>query len=629
MSAINQVPAHDTLVNTGSPHAMHPHHYPSHHFTSNGSNNNKAIPGSSRALCTTTRSGLSTANVINESPRPAGEQLHRDMPSGDVSPLLGAMPAPVPGAWTTRIPRPSSPSRDAIAAAATASTMTKLPTAIARPNADTSLSSSDIQHEIQSIVNQDNADKSKPTVYYGKNIAKQVKIKHANVQLQSLNVKLLPNQRLRNRVQYLSNTEATQADYQLITCNVEPGTQAFIRRQSTLRSVRSDESLISRIATSNSIEGTSRDNIMLGWCATPDNSSTPGLPMVTLNSGMFGAQTVRASSIRRTPSTSKPNSLWAKKPKHLQTVDRVLSSSPEPMPGPSTDLPGSPTKTTTTTAATNTAVPSMFIEPTMTKLRPWSERPSTDEISQNLDRYFPDHDLDRPILDQVDEDEEGVSDDELNSDVTQSETNTELDISHSRQPSESISNNNDNNNNISSSTHATHSSDNTSLSSPSLMYSSQSRPTYESQPLSQPQSTVKFADNVNNNEAEEQINDSIDTESVAAARRAHYKLRRVANRKSIRVVVQEAQQRSQTAWVSPVIPVFSSSAQVTQSTELNEPENNSDASNSDTEKSPRRITPIRRRSTMLWGTRVAELPKSGSNRIRRRDRVRPRKYSVL
>ncbi|KAI8054314.1 hypothetical protein BDF22DRAFT_406123 [Syncephalis plumigaleata] len=643
-STPTSIPTSSASAHTGSPHTMHPHHYPPHHFTSNGSgNNNKASPSSMRALPTSTRSGLATTNLANESPRLAGgESLHRDnnnnMLSGDVSPLLAAMPAPVPGAWTTRVPRPLSPSRDALATAATAATMTKLPTAIARPNGDISLSSSDIHNEIKSIVNQDNADKSKPTVYYGKNIAKQVKVKHANVQLQSLNVKLLPNQHLKSRAQYhMNNAETTQANHQLTTCNGEPGTQAFMRRQSTLRSVRSDESLISRITPSSSMEGASRDN-MLGWSANPDNAGTQGLPMVNLNSGMFTAQTVRASSIRRTPSTSKPNSLWAKKPKHLQTVARVLSSSPEPMPGPSGNhLPGSPTKTTAMAMATATNTSSitasgMFMEqPAITKLRPWSERPSTDEISQNLDRYFPDHDLDRPIMDPVDEDEEGVSDDELNSsDPTQAEINVELFISHSRRPSETI--NSGCNSNAASTAHST---DNASSSSPSLMYSDPSRSGHDNQ------STVTFADNMYNNEADDQMYDSLDTDSASAlaARRAHYKLRRVANRKSIRVVVQEAQQRSQAAWVSPVIPVFSSplaaaaavvssssltSDQAAQSTELNDLGHNSDESNSDTEKSPRRITPIRRRSTMLWGSRVAELPKNGSNRIRRRDRVRPR-----
>lgn len=375
---------------------------------------------------------------------------------------------------------------------------------------------------------------------------------------------------------------------------VDAGPRSFARRQPTLRSVRSDESLVSRITPTGSMDNGSRDNLS-GWSANPDSLGAQGPPMATLNSVMFANQTVRAPSIRRTPSTSKPNSLWAKKPKHLQAA-RVLSSSPEPMPAAIPDPPASPTKIA---AAAASAADQVIMVESMARLRPWNERPSTDEISQNLDRYFPDHDLDRPILDQVEEDEEGVSDYDLEGDVSQIEADTTT-CSHSRGPSES-------------------SSISTFISNTTLNCA---------EPCSELCSEPGFMLTSTNDEGEEKMLDM--TESEMAARRAHYKLRRVMNRKSIRIVVQEAQQRSQAAWVPPITPTFTPSATSAPVEHLASSESEDDSSDSDTSattKPPRRTIPIRRRSTMLWGSRVAELPKNGSNRIRRRDRVRPSKWN--
>ncbi|KAI9599089.1 hypothetical protein BDF19DRAFT_114888 [Syncephalis fuscata] len=315
----------DALVAGASPQIVHQTHS-GHHITLSNNNGTSSSNNSRAAL----RQGLvaPTTTIFNSSPHTAGEQQPYREIGGDVSPLMGALPAPVPGAWTTRTPQPSSPSRDASVAAAQASSVLKLPAAITRPSNDgidkpqvpgtiTATASTKVS-DIPAIDAPQHNSKSKETVYYGKNIAKQVKIRHVNVQLPMLNMQVL-------------DKPAKPSEFQFPIRATEAGPQAFMRRQPTLRSVRSDESLVSRITPTNSMDNGSRDN-MLGWSAHPDSLGAQGPPMATLNSGMFCTQTVRVPSIRRTPSTSKPNSLWAKKPKHLQAT-RVLSSSPEPMPG--------------------------------------------------------------------------------------------------------------------------------------------------------------------------------------------------------------------------------------------------------------------------------------------------------
>ncbi|KAI9599090.1 kinase-like domain-containing protein [Syncephalis fuscata] len=264
------------------------------------------------------------------------------------------------------------------------------------------------------------------------------------------------------------------------------------------------------------------------------------------------------------------------------------------------------------------------IAESMVKLRPWNERPSTDEISQNLDRYFPDHDLDRPILDQVEEDDEGVSDEDISTDVTQSDISIDH-ISHSWQASETGNNNNNtNNNNNNNSSNDDAASTSPLVSAQLIPDHSDASPLLQQQQLNLHQSgSVSFSNDISSNEMNDRILDMPDGQSTAI-RRAHYKLRRVMNRKSIRVVVQEAQQRSQAAWVSPITPVFVPMSITAATQESAESDNDSQSSGDDLPNPTRRATPIRRRSTMLWGSRVAELPKNGSNRIRRRDRVRPR-----
>lgn len=116
----------------------------------------------------------------------------------------------------------------------------------------------------------------------------------------------------------------------------------------------------------------------------PQNPEKPSLPKLQIFSPPIVPNQEKSSFSIATRNPQRPSS--TKSP--TNTANAPIS--------PNKPISPSTTKTLTPTAP----------EPAKTNVTPswaqmWIERPSTDMISDNLDKYFPDQDLDKPILDPV------------------------------------------------------------------------------------------------------------------------------------------------------------------------------------------------------------------------------------